>query len=340
MKKHLLPKEGEFYKANMHLHTTYSDGILTPEEVKDLYKKNGYSIVAFTDHELLRPHNYLADEEFLPITAVELATNEDDHYPFPYTKTYHLNLYAKDKNANCYSERDNQRIWPGKVRDFETEEQKEVNYRRVCTVESMNDVIAKANAEGFLVSYNHPAWSVQSYNDYADLKGVWGVEIFNTGSVLGGYPECENPWVDMLRLGANVFPLAADDAHGDWDTCGGWIMLKSEKLEYDTVMQALERGDFYASTGPQIEELYIEDGIVTVRCSAAKSIHVLAERRNTWAKHSANGEFVTEASFDINGYLKECNMPAKRYPHYIRVVVTDEYGKKAYSRAYRLEEIQ
>ena len=34
MKKYLLPKEGNFYKANLHCHTTISDGRMTVEETK------------------------------------------------------------------------------------------------------------------------------------------------------------------------------------------------------------------------------------------------------------------------------------------------------------------
>ena len=33
MKKYLLPKTGNFYKANLHAHTDMSDGRNTPEEV-------------------------------------------------------------------------------------------------------------------------------------------------------------------------------------------------------------------------------------------------------------------------------------------------------------------
>ena len=36
MIKYLLPKEGNFYKANLHCHTTCSDGELTPLEMKNL----------------------------------------------------------------------------------------------------------------------------------------------------------------------------------------------------------------------------------------------------------------------------------------------------------------
>ena len=52
MKHYLIPENGQFYKANMHTHTTWSDGNLTPEEVRDLYRNAGYQIVAFSDHEV------------------------------------------------------------------------------------------------------------------------------------------------------------------------------------------------------------------------------------------------------------------------------------------------
>jgi histidinol phosphatase-like PHP family hydrolase len=58
MKQYLLPKDGNFYKANLHCHTVYSDGNKTPEEIKTAYQQRGYSVVAYTDHELLIPHCY------------------------------------------------------------------------------------------------------------------------------------------------------------------------------------------------------------------------------------------------------------------------------------------
>lgn len=53
MKKYLLPETGNFYKANLHCHSTVSDGELTVEEIKKIYTEQGYSIVAYTDHEVL-----------------------------------------------------------------------------------------------------------------------------------------------------------------------------------------------------------------------------------------------------------------------------------------------
>ena len=62
MKKYLLPQTGQFFKANLHCHTTISDGSMTPEEIKEAYTSHGYSVVAFTDHDVLIPHPELAHE--------------------------------------------------------------------------------------------------------------------------------------------------------------------------------------------------------------------------------------------------------------------------------------
>ena len=94
MKKHLISNGGKFYKANLHMHTTISDGNMTPEEVKKAYMEKGYSIVAFTDHEVMVPHPELTDENFLAITSTEVAVNNFGGPTFQFVKTYHLNIFS------------------------------------------------------------------------------------------------------------------------------------------------------------------------------------------------------------------------------------------------------
>ena len=80
MKKYLIPKEGFFYKANLHCHSNFSDGQWSVEEIKENYKAQGYSIVAFTDHNLFLSHSYLTDDSFLALNGVEININ-DEIYP-------------------------------------------------------------------------------------------------------------------------------------------------------------------------------------------------------------------------------------------------------------------
>ena len=46
---------GNWYKGNLHTHTTLSDGRATPEETFALYKAEGYSFMALTDHRKRYP---------------------------------------------------------------------------------------------------------------------------------------------------------------------------------------------------------------------------------------------------------------------------------------------
>ena len=91
MRTYLLPEDGTFYKANLHCHSNISDGSLTPEEIKEQYLEEGYSIVAYTDHDIMIPHDDLTDERFLALTGYEMEINEDlGGLPGKFRSTCHL----------------------------------------------------------------------------------------------------------------------------------------------------------------------------------------------------------------------------------------------------------
>ena len=37
--------------ADLHIHSSYSDGAYTPEEIIDIAKKNGVKYISITDHD-------------------------------------------------------------------------------------------------------------------------------------------------------------------------------------------------------------------------------------------------------------------------------------------------
>ena len=89
MKKYLLPETGKFYKANLHCHTSMSDAKYTPEEVKQEYMEKGYSIVGYTDHNVLVDRSHLSDENFLALNGFEM-----DFYLPDYSKVCHICFIA------------------------------------------------------------------------------------------------------------------------------------------------------------------------------------------------------------------------------------------------------
>ncbi len=342
MKYSLLPSTGHFFRANMHTHTTISDGKHTPEEIKELYKAQGYSVVAFTDHDVMVSHEDLCDKDFLAITSYEVETNSDAP-GWPGIKTYHLNFYAKDPRETRY-------VCPNPAYCFVGKEVAasqpyyKGDYIRRYSVEGQNEMIAEANRLGYLVSYNHPDWSLQHYPDYAGLAGFHAVEIYNTGCAREGYHLDASDHVldEFLSMGKRVYPVATDDCHGDHDLFGGWVRFKADSLTYDNIMTAYEKGDFYASFGPEIESLTLTDGILRLTCApgprgdAVTSVVVQTSLRRRWLATSEEG--LTEASFDIREHVETARRLGYGGSDYIRVILTDARGGKAYTRGYFLDE--
>jgi hypothetical protein len=222
-----------------------------------------------------------------------------------------------------------------------TEEMKRYEDNRVYSIEYMNDAIRRANEEGFLVSYNHPVWSLQNYQDYADLEGLWGIEIYNTGCTKTGYKDTVQPLDDLLKQNKQVFPLATDDAHSPFDYFGGWVMMKMTKLDYPSVIEAMEKGEFYESTGPEIYELSIEDGVIRVVCSKAVDITLSTGRRYSKTILAKDGEYLECVELDIRDHLERCEKVVQEVGvnPYIRITVKDGQGNCAYTRAYFYNEL-
>ena len=96
MKKFLLPENSVPLKANLHCHSTFSDGRRTPEELKEEYKKHGYSIIAYTDHNRLVDHQDLTDDTFLALNGYEIDITENtEGMHCHHRRTCHFCLIAK-----------------------------------------------------------------------------------------------------------------------------------------------------------------------------------------------------------------------------------------------------
>ena len=344
MTHYLIPQNGRFYKANMHTHTTCSDGCKTPAEIKEIYKSHGYSVVAYTDHEVMVDHSELNDESFLTITSYEVDTGGPALYgDFGEHPCYHLNFYARNPHDTNYPCPNPDYAW-GRARSIaHAQEYYTGDYKRVYSPEGQNAMIAEARAKGYLVSYNHPNWSKQTYTHYIGLTGITALEVYNTGCAVGGWTLDESDHVldDFLMAGKRVYPLATDDCHGNHDMCGGWVRFKADALTYDAIMTAYERGDFYASWGPEIDALYLEDGVLKMDFPAESRVaRIAVHSACRWAA-ARYGENMTHAEVDMEGFFKDMkrlNYPADR--GYFRVVVFDDKGRKAITRGYFLDELE
>ena len=236
MRKYLLPQNGQFYKANLHCHTNISDGGFSPEKVKQMYMEKGYSVVAFTDHEILVPHNDLAEDNFLPLNGYEYEVNGplDPINPIErHRKKCHICMIATESEGIhqvCWGEN----IWGniGKYLDKAQIDHALPLYKQRYCGEGITEVMEMARKAGFFVTYNHPQWSMEDMIDIAGYHGMHAMEIYNHASTCEGWTEY-NPHIydAILRRGERIYCIAADDNHGTEQQFGGWTMIRAEKLE-------------------------------------------------------------------------------------------------------------
>lgn len=327
----LLTSKKNFYKGNMHAHSTLSDGTQTPEELKMLYKSNGYSFIAITDHEVVYDNSYLDDDEFITITSSEYGIKqypEKSVFKTPDMKVCHLNIYAKNQhNADtiCYCPHLDRYSSPEQKQSLI---EKHGNNSRIYGAEGINELIKSINDAGFFVAYNHPKWSVENCFDYISYDGLWGVEIYNHACHISGIHSYDiNAHDNFNRIGKKVFATCGDDNHATHSSCGAFVMVNCDTLNYDNIIASLLNGNFYTSHGPRVYELYVENEKVNVKCSNAKRISYSTSGRRASAVNAESNRYINEAIFEI----KDTDV-------YFRISIMDEHGNYADTQIYYVKD--
>ncbi|MBO5379334.1 MAG: hypothetical protein J6A90_03320 [Clostridia bacterium] len=340
MRKDILPSGVNWYRANFHCHTKHSDGAKTPEEIKEAYKNHGYSIVAYTDHDVLLDHSDLNDEGFLALTSCEYAVNESQpKFPKIFDvetsdwvrkKCVHLNIFAKDQHNTFMPATSVEQMWILRDRYPDT---KCDGYIRHFDRDGINEIIKLCNEAGFLVQLNHPYWSLNEREDYINMEGLWGLEILNYATELEtGSEYCPYIYDDMTRNGMyNLCCTMGDDNHNHAsfrESFGGSTFIGADELRYDKIIAAMERGDVYCASGrdnpPRFLELYVEDNIIKIDCTPCENISLNGYGRADRHITRQDGyEPITHAEF-----------PLRESDVYFRVTLRDENGNVAHTRNY------
>ncbi len=229
-----------WYKGNTHTHTLNSDGDSTPDAVVEWYRSHRYSFLVLTDHNFLTSVDGLnalhgADGKFLVIRGEEVTDGFEG-------KPLHIN--GLDVASKVDPQKGTSVI--------------DVLQRNV-------DAIRKASGVPHI---NHPnfGWAVTA-DELKQVKNNRLFEIFNghpqTNNLGGGgVPGLEAAWDTILSSGTLLYGIAVDDAHtfkdpGNPAVAGpgrGWVMVRAPRLEARAILDAMERGDFYATTGVTLAE--------------------------------------------------------------------------------------
>ncbi len=258
---------GEWYKANLHMHTTNSDGASTPEERIDQYRRGGYDVLAFTDHHVTNDVPSYDGQGMLLISGIEF------HPPHPKSDSYHL-IGLGVKPGFTFTE---------------------------AELKDPNRCIAKVKRAGGLTFLGHPYWCGYEFENFKKLKGVEAIEVYNTVCGYCGRPCSESEWAYAIDNGMIVPAVAVDDTHsgeGSPDVCGAWTWLKMTEPTVENVLKAIRTGASYSSHGPKIHEVAIVDDKITVRCSPAARIQLVSVPAQGDYRIPKPGKTITKAVFD------------------------------------------
>lgn len=284
-------------KGNLHCHTTLSDGQLTPAEAIHQYAQAGYEFLAITDHNRYNFQNFAPETGILILPGAELGRLMGDFNQKGHQAVHIVSLGQTENNGFS----DGQEIIFKKGGD-------------VCGCQDILDAIASANN---ISIFCHPEFSGNTIEEVAGLDGFSMIEVWNTGSVLNFSVNANTPhWDSLLDKGKRVYAVASDDAHKLPEFCQSFLMVRAEK-NVPSILNALQKGEFYASTGPEIYDFYIEDGKAVVRCSPAVEISFKSLRSPHF---TTRGVDLTQAQTEVR--------PATAY---LRAEVVDKDGKRAWS---------
>ena len=274
-----------WFKGNIHTHTTRSDGDSEPEVAVDWYRRNGYDFLVLTDHNhvtlLERGTGAAQGPLMIPGEEVSVELNRGE-------TSIHLGAIG----IRSYVE-------PVDAGDI------------VPTLQANIDAV---HAAGGIVSLNHPnyTWAFDDRH-IVQVSGANLLEIFNGNTMLnnyggGGRPGCEEIWDMVLTAGRPIYGVAVDDSHhfqGDFKPSlanpgRGWVMVDAPALEQEAVVEALESGAFYSSTGVVLEELTVShDGI---ELAIRQEWHMAYDTEFvTRGGRVLDREYGLRASYDVRG---------------------------------------
>ncbi|HEX9934903.1 MAG TPA: hypothetical protein VGB38_06865, partial [bacterium] len=228
------------HKGNTHTHAGGSESDSPVPDIIQWYKNNGYQFLVITNHSTITfPPGLSAvtDSVFLLIPGEEIIGygNQDD-----------LEINALNIHKAVPPRHDG--TVPG-------------------ALQKCIDAVRRQNG---IPVINHP-----NFKWRLDRSVLWGAENCRLFELVNGYPGAQNEgdehhpgleqvWDFLLTSGKRIYGIASDDAHvyrrfsPELSNPGrGWVVVWSKRLDAREIVQNLDSGLFYSSTGVEIENLRI-----------------------------------------------------------------------------------
>ncbi|EAZ79544.1 CehA/McbA family metallohydrolase domain-containing protein [Algoriphagus machipongonensis] len=294
----------KWYKGNLHTHSYWSDGDDYPEMIMDWYKSHDYDFVVLSDHNTLAvgekwklipksPSHEMGFEKYLDKYGDQVVYREDS------AGRVEVKLKTLAEYAPMFEEEGEFLIIQSQelTESFEKKplHMNVTNIQKLIPAEGGNSipeilqngldrVKAQRDSTGvpMFLHINHPnfVWAITP-EDMIELDGERFFEVYNGHPQVNNYGDSLRPSMEVLwdkvqaaYLEAGkplLYGLAVDDAHNyhvfDQNSSNpgrGWVMVLSESLDPASLIEAMEKGDFYSTTGVTMNEIDFDGETLSV----------------------------------------------------------------------------
>lgn len=301
-----------WYKGNLHTHSYWSDGDDFPERIMDWYKSRDYNFLALTEHnifaegekwinlrqgelhqkafnEYLETYgtNWIKHEVSGDTTKVLLKTFEEyapifeEDGRFLVLRSEEITDRFEEHHAHLNATNVQEVIQPQGGNSMV-----EVLQNNIDAVTAQRD----STGEPIMVHINHPNFFYSiSVDDMIQLSGERFFEVYNGHHRVNNegdstHVSTEVMW-DLINIAyladgkPLIYGLATDDTHNyhetgrEWSNAGrGWVQVNADSLSTGALIEAMEAGHFYSSTGVELSHLSFDEGVLRLEVAQESGV--------------------------------------------------------------------
>ncbi len=244
-------------KAQLHTHTTRSDGYFSPNYVVDRYHELGYDILAITDHWLVT-YPWQEFSSFSPSSRTYVRRDEGELDALEHGDVF------------VYADRDPGALGMLAIRGSEPSHTGRRNHHMVSLFAGVSgegmdfeQTLAANEEAGGLISFAHPARSTERNNNEPDdyiyyfdkYPHVYGIDIFTRATFRepDRWPISKNLISRLLMHYGSpdapgwrpVWMTATDDLHRLEDIDQAYQVQLVDRLDHENVYNSLKNGAFF-----------------------------------------------------------------------------------------------
>ncbi len=300
---HSIKPKPRWFKGNLHTHSLWSDGDGYPEMIVDWYKTNGYNFLALSDHNILADGekwvkvrkskmSEQAFDNYVKKFGDQWVTHKSDSgRTLVKLKTYveYSKLFEDKGFIMLRSEEITDKFEGKHIHMNATNVQSLIppqGGKSVAEVIQRNiDAVLKQReitGQPMFPHVNHPNFYYSiTAQDLMEVQGERFFEVYNGHPLVNNHgdslhPGTEQMW-DMINIAYAkkgqplLMGIASDDSHNyhefgkAYSNAGrGWVMVKAEALEVNSLISAMEAGDFYASTGVVLNDVSMLKSVLSI----------------------------------------------------------------------------